>query len=65
MMQAQQVAPAYAAQAVAAALQQALRGLSADQGYAWATAGLPALLQQLQDEADSQLPEVLRPRPKW
>lgn len=57
--------PRYAATVVASALQQAVRGLSADQGYAWATGGLAGLQQQLQDEADMKLPEVLRPQPKW
>ena len=50
---------------VTAALQDSVRGLSADQAYAWAAGGLLGLQQQLQDEADMRLPEVLRPRPKW
>lgn len=65
-MQAQVLqAPHSASEVVSAALQQSVRGLSPDQAYAWASGGLGALLQQLQDEAHLKLPEVLRPRPKW
>jgi hypothetical protein len=51
--------------AVADRLASLVRQLIPEQAVAFRTGGLPALLQQLQLEAEMRLPEVLRPRPKW
>jgi hypothetical protein len=64
-LQAERLAPQYAAPYVSSVLRQAVQRLTADQAYAWATGGPSGLQQQLADEADMRLPEVLRPRPKW
>jgi hypothetical protein len=65
ILQAQCIAPPYAAAAVANALCLSVSHLSPDQGYAWSIGRLEGLQQQLRDEEELRLPEIMRPRPKW